>query len=235
MDSFDCPSGDNASAEAEAPAPAGYDASSERTYLDRDEPGFRPGDGAHPRAPSTLEDGEANAPTGLPPEAPPRPGVVAPVEEGKPPTESIEGTVHLAFGTDDASVREMLASQLVALLKNPATPVDDAVVEQALALITGIGPRDVTEAMLALQMVAAHQAAMATARRALAAPNANLAGFYLSLSGKLMRTFTGQLEALNRGRGKGIVQRVVVERVNIERGAQAVVGAVTAPGVGRTS
>ena len=163
----------------------------------------------------------------------PPPTQVAPTADEQPPIEPIEGATSLAFGTDDASVREMLAEQLVALLKNPATPLDEAVVEQAIALISGIGPRDVTEAMLAVQMVAAHQTAMVTARRALAAPNANLAGFYLSLSGKLMRTFTGQLEALNRGRGKGVVQRVVVERVNIERGAQAVVGAVTAPGGGR--
>lgn len=177
----------------------------------------------------------AGSSTTSPPEGGPKAELVPTADEGKSLTESIEGDVRLAFGTDDASVREMLAAQLVAMLKNPATPIDEAVVEQALALITGIGPRDVTEAMLAVQMVAAHQTAMATARRALAAPNDHLAGFYLGLSGKLMRTFTGQLEALNRGRGKGVVQRVVVERVNIERGAQAVVGAIAAPGGGRGS
>jgi hypothetical protein len=50
-----------------------------------------------------------------------------------------------------------------------------------------------------------------------------------------MRTFTGQVEALNRGRGKGIIQRVVVERVNVEPGGQAVVGAVTTTGRGAGS
>ena len=184
---------------------------------------------------ASAVDTNAGSPAGSPSEGGPRGEMVPTADDGQPPSEPIEGQVHLAFGTDEPSVREMLAAQLVALLKSPATPLDEAVVEQALALITGIGPRDVTEAMLAVQMVAAHQTAMLTARRALAAPNANLAGFYLGLSGKLMRTFTGQLEALNRGRGKGVVQRVVVERVNIERGAQAVVGAIAAPGGGRGS
>jgi hypothetical protein len=90
--------------------------------------------------------------------------------------------------------------------------------------------------MLAVQMVAAHQAAMTTARLALRddqIPSGRQ--LYLSLSGKLMRTFTGQVEALNRGRGKGIIQRVVVERVNVEPGGQAVVGAVTTNGKGAGS
>jgi hypothetical protein len=97
--------------------------------------------------------------------------------------------------------------------------------------MVGFGPKDVIEAMTGVQMVAAHRAAMETARRGLRdnqAPGASQ--MYLSLSGKLMRTFTGQIEALNRGRGKGIIQRVVVERVNVETGGPAVVGAVTTTG-----
>jgi hypothetical protein len=42
---------------------------------------------------------------------------------------------------------------------------------------------------------------------------------------KLLRTFTMQLEALQRYRGKG-QQKVTVEHVNVNAGGQAIVGTV---------
>jgi hypothetical protein len=41
-----------------------------------------------------------------------------------------------------------------------------------------------------------------------------------------MRTYSQLLEALNHARGKGVTQRVIVERVTVQAGGQAVVGAV---------
>jgi hypothetical protein len=52
---------------------------------------------------------------------------------------------------------------------------------------------------------------------------------YLNQAGKLSRTFTMLLDALNRHRGKGS-QKITVERVHT--GGQAVVGIVEAPGGG---
>ncbi len=50
---------------------------------------------------------------------------------------------------------------------------------------------------------------------------------------KLLRTFTAQVETLNRYRGKTTEQHVTVEHVNVHQGGQAIVGAVTGgPGVG---
>jgi hypothetical protein len=43
---------------------------------------------------------------------------------------------------------------------------------------------------------------------------------------KLLRTYTAQLEALQRYRGKG-QQKVTVEHVHVHSGGQAIVGAVT--------
>lgn len=48
---------------------------------------------------------------------------------------------------------------------------------------------------------------------------------------KLARTFTSQVEALNRHRGKG-QQKVTVEHVHVHSGGQAVVGVVETPGGG---
>jgi hypothetical protein len=53
-----------------------------------------------------------------------------------------------------------------------------------------------------------------------------------NLAVKLLRTFTMQVEALQRYRGKG-QQKVTVEHVHVHAGGQAIVGAVTPGGGGR--
>ena len=55
---------------------------------------------------------------------------------------------------------------------------------------------------------------------------------YLSLARKLMMLFTAQMDALNRYRGKGTTQKIVIERVLVAPGAQAIVGAVASGGRG---
>jgi hypothetical protein len=74
-------------------------------------------------------------------------------------------------------------------------------------------------------MVATHGAAMELLRRAMQAEyrhNLQDAG---NLALKLLRTYTAQLEALQRYRGKG-QQKVTVEHVHIHQGGQAIVGHV---------
>jgi hypothetical protein len=156
-----------------------------------------------------------------------------PHKVGQPFRVGMQGDVRLAFGTDDRTLVDLLTTQLCSVLRgDPAKPFDIAVLNAALDLMVAIGPKDPTEALVAVQMAAAHAMAMDCAKRATWNMGKYLeAGTtYAALSGKLMRTFAVQLEALNRGRGKGVTQRVVVERVNVEPGGQAVVGAVATPG-----
>ncbi|MBM3558751.1 MAG: hypothetical protein FJX53_02430 [Alphaproteobacteria bacterium] len=137
-----------------------------------------------------------------------------------------------AFGTLEQGVANMMIQQLIGLLHpDGSKPLSDETVDLVTALLTELEPKDVTECLLVSQMIAAHVGSMETARRGLR-PNEAAAAVqtYLGLSGKLMRTFAGQLETLNRSRGKGTVQRVVVEKVNVEAGGQAVVGAVAGGG-----
>ena len=54
-----------------------------------------------------------------------------------------------------------------------------------------------------------------------------------NLAIKLLRTFTTQLEALQRYRGKG-QQKVTVEHVNVNAGGQAIVGTVQSPPMKKT-
>jgi hypothetical protein len=110
---------------------------------------------------------------------------------------------------------------------DPKKPLDSATANLALALMHSIGPKDEIEAMLACQMVTAHIAAMDASRRALhteQTPGGRQA--YLSLARKLMTLFTGQMDALNRHRGKGTTQKIVIERVLIAPEAQAMVGTI---------
>ena len=102
----------------------------------------------------------------------------------------------------------------------------------ALSRVSDIGARDVVEAMLAVQMVATHEAALECFRRA-ALSEQTFAGREMGLKygDKLVRSFAALTDALNRHRGKG--QQVVrVEHVTVQAGGQAIVGAVTQGGGG---
>lgn len=138
------------------------------------------------------------------------------------------------LGTDDPDAVNALLNQLVGALR-PARgqPLDEVLLNQLLALLHGIGPTDGVEGMLAVQMVACQHAAMDVMRRAMH-PDQTAEGrrLYLNLATRLMATFSMQADALNRGRGRGTVQRVVVERVNVAPGGQAIVGAVANRGGG---
>ena len=77
-----------------------------------------------------------------------------------------------------------------------------------------------------MQVIATHEAAMECLRRAMASGQTNeVENQNLKYAIKLLALFTQQLEVLNRLRGKG-QQKVTVEYVNVEAGAQAVVGNV---------
>ena len=73
--------------------------------------------------------------------------------------------------------------------------------------MTGIGPQDEAEAMLAAQMVGVHWLAMDLLRKANDRARLNDAG---NMAVKLLRTFAAHLEALKRYRSAG-EQRVVVQ------------------------
>jgi hypothetical protein len=85
------------------------------------------------------------------------------------------------------------------------------------------------EAMLALQMAAVHMASMKAAATLSASTTGKVWAQYEGSVNKLSRTFTTQMEALKRHRSKGN-QRIVVERVNVSEGGQAIVGNVAGRG-----
>lgn len=96
----------------------------------------------------------------------------------------------------------------------------DTVVEgqmnYALAIVSGVRPKDQIEATLDIQMAAIHLAAMNAAANMGAAKTWELRESQERTLNRLARTFVAQVEALKRYRSKG-VQRVIIERVTVEK------------------
>lgn len=98
-------------------------------------------------------------------------------------------------------------------------------VNSGLALVAAIDPQDELEAALAVQMAGCHALAMEMLGRAKTTDRTDHVESYGNMAVKLQRTFTAQIEALGRMRGKG-QQTVRVEHVTVQPGAQAIVGDV---------
>jgi len=161
-------------------------------------------------------------------------GAVEPILDETMNLEDFRSRFLAAFGTTEQIIAEALFDQLVnALHADPTKALNAASANLVLALLHRIGPRDEIEAMLACQMIVAHVAVMDASRRALhVEQTAGGRAAYLGLARKLMTLFTAQMDALNRHRGKGTTQKIVIERVLVAPGAQAVVGAVANRGRG---
>jgi hypothetical protein len=101
----------------------------------------------------------------------------------------------------------------------------------ALAVVDGVRPENEIEAMLAMQMYAAHEAAMEMMVQAKQASTMEATQNWSAMATKMMRTFVAQTEALAKLRRRG-EQTVRVEHVHVYPGGQAIVGNVTHPGGG---
>ncbi len=102
--------------------------------------------------------------------------------------------------------------------------------KSAVAALAAFKPEDEIEGMMAAQAVALHFSAMECFRRAVIRDQSFEVASKLRRDGaNLCRAMTEIVEALNRKRGKG-AQVVRVERVVVQDGGQAIVGAVAQGG-----
>ncbi len=130
------------------------------------------------------------------------------------------GTTSPSFMTDTLNKVECA----VRVSQAPAAQAEMGL-NSALAMIEAIGPQDELEAALAAQMASCHVAAMDMLARLHHASHVEHFQLFGNLATKMQRTFTAQVEALARLRGKG-QQTVRVEHVTVEPGGQAIVGDV---------
>jgi hypothetical protein len=90
-----------------------------------------------------------------------------------------------------------------------------------------MAPGNLTEAMLAVQMIGVHNAAVRFLYMSLV-PNQTRGGSDLCISRatKLLRLFTEQLSAMAKLKGKSGQQKMTIEHVHVHAGGQAIVGPV---------
>ncbi len=130
-----------------------------------------------------------------------------------------------SIGTTSPDFWKGLVSQLVNVGSHGQEPDEDGI-NFMLAMVQGVEPRDQTEAMLATQMAAIHNATMKTARGLDHVETLEQRDSAANALNKLARTFTAQMEALKRYRSTG-EQKVTVEHVTVNEGGQAIVGTVS--------
>jgi hypothetical protein len=104
--------------------------------------------------------------------------------------------------------------------------VDERLLNFMLSVVKGIKPRDQIEIMLAAQMAAIHEAIMTFTKRLAHVETIAQQDSAERALNKLARTFSTQMEALQRYRTDG-EQKVLVQQVSVSEGGQAIVGNVT--------
>jgi hypothetical protein len=128
-----------------------------------------------------------------------------------------------AFSTSDAYFAEGLLYQL-ANVSRTGKDITTRELNTMIATVHAVGPRDPTEALLAVQMAAIHQATMVAARRLNHVDTIDQQDSASNMFNKLARTFAAQIEALKRYRTSG-EQNVKVTHQHVSVNAnQAVVG-----------
>lgn len=93
------------------------------------------------------------------------------------------------------------------------------------AVFSSFEPKNIQEAMLAVQMVGVHYQATELFSKAAKYDSITIKEEYLRLALKMSRLFATQLETLKKIRSKG-EQRVIVEHVHVHNGGQAIVGQI---------
>jgi len=128
-----------------------------------------------------------------------------------------------ASGTIDGSLGWNLLSKVASVLRNASEADATSSLNLAMTALHEMAPRDYLEGQLAAQMVCTHNAAMRFLATVNQSETSEQINRNLEWATKLMRTFTSQVEALNRYRARG-QQRVTVEHVTVNAGGKAMVG-----------
>lgn len=147
--------------------------------------------------------------------------VAAKSADAKPPTltfKEVGGTDFIAFNT--MLVHQASASYPATAAQREGAGRND----EAIAAMASLAPRDAQEGMLAAQMFGLHSAAMnCLMRSAVAGQTFEAREMNLNQAAKLSRTYALLMDTLARHRGGG-TQKIIVERVTVNAGGQAIVG-----------
>jgi hypothetical protein len=133
-------------------------------------------------------------------------------------------------GSDRTSFNNRLITSAVYTAWLPKDQPDDllpTVVDTTVFAMTAFKPTDEIEGMIAAQAMAMHYASMECSRRAMIPDQpSEAAQAHRKAAANSSRAFVALLDALDRKRGKGGQQRVIVEHVHVHAGGKAIVGSV---------
>ena len=146
-------------------------------------------------------------------------------EAGPAQLTSVQTALREATGGRSDEVALMIWSQVEALQPERGGTTDSAVL--SLKTIGEMAPGNVMEAMLAVQMIGVHNAAVEFLRRS-QLPNQTVGAVDTNVAraSRLTRLFIGQLEAMAKLKGTAGRQKMTVEHVHVHAGGQAIVGPV---------
>jgi hypothetical protein len=131
-------------------------------------------------------------------------------------------------------VRQAADLQLGIMRRGGPPPSGQERLDVVVATLGGLGPENATQAMLAVQMVGVHEAALRFLRRVSDGQNLESSNSDVLQVTRLLRLFNEQLEAMAKLKGKSGQQKVTVEHVHVYDGGKAIVGAMAeGPGDGK--
>lgn len=103
------------------------------------------------------------------------------------------------------------------------TPENEEKIAFLLAMVASHNPKSMIEAQLLIQMQGAHMLATKMLKKAESSAFPEVAEKYINISTKLSRGFRQGLETLAKYR-RGGKQYLYIERVNVEKDGQAMIG-----------
>jgi len=128
------------------------------------------------------------------------------------------------FGIEDSTYA---ASLLQKLVTSSITVKEgcELTASGLLAAVRDMQPKGTVQAMIATQLVALNHQAMKLLEKATRAMSPDLERSYLNQAMKVIKNFVMLADALRKQQRNGH-QKIVVERVNVSSGGQAIVGSV---------
>jgi len=160
--------------------------------------------------------------------------IVKDEETGDYHFDTVSGKDLFYMGTYDSDLSDYAMDQIIEVCfqGRKDSKLVTRKVNATLASILEIDPQDSIELMLATQMTAVHHMAMQMSARAMLSEQTDYGvSENINRMIKLMRTYTSQIEALNKYRNKGKQQITVKhQHVNVTDGGQAVIGDVNQGG-----
>lgn len=125
-----------------------------------------------------------------------------------------------------AKVVEQLVGHLI-----PITPENQESINWLLAFVVSQNPKSLLEAQLIVEILQCHRLCTKMLNKAGKESWPEGAEKYVNTSAKLARSFRAGLETLGKLRRNGS-QKILIERINIERDANAIIGEVNGRGCG---